>query len=51
VPAIYLTENEPLGCRMYRNPMPYTFTTTFDGSYTGPIAVFMNGDRIATLED
>lgn len=51
IPAIYLSESEPRGCSAYRNPMPYTFTVTLDGAYTGPLAVFMNGDRIATAEE
>lgn len=51
VPVVYLTETEREGCDVYRNPLPYTFAASFDGRYTGPLAVYMNGDRIATLEE
>jgi hypothetical protein len=51
VPTIYLIENENADCEKYRNPLPYTFTASFDERYTTPIAVYMNGDAIATKEE
>jgi hypothetical protein len=50
-PVVYLTESEHGACEAYRNPLPYTFTAAFDGRYTSPLAVYMNGDRIATIEE
>jgi hypothetical protein len=51
VPVIYLTETEPSGCLAYTNPLPYTFTASIIPGYVGPVAVYMNGDRITTVEE
>jgi hypothetical protein len=49
-PVVYLTESEEPLCAQYRSAQPYTFAASFPNTSSGPIQVYMNGDRIATVE-